>query len=1574
MRRLNDQIDMQNLEPALQKRIRTDISALERMKSVGLRPWGLTDFDLRVFTFLKENILGSRWYFLTRKLLGSQQVAKAKEEYSNEHQHEMRILAQKIVVSYMQERENIRDQIQTQSEFSPALANVHRRARRYLNPTFSVLKQFKITGFIAAASSLAFAQYMGLLEVSADYLQQNLKPALEFLPGAQTAADYLGTALHSLGTSYRAVADPISSGVHWFTGKIWNGASYTLSPVWDALTFGNDAVGKSISAFAQSAVQGMQAFGGTLVSSGAWFFGHIGSGLSWVWSHITAAFAAGWHYTTQPFVTVAHWIGPTVVESAPYAAAAAGAGLVIYFTVQNRQAVGGFLARSGRGVASWTGRQAVRLKNFTVATMAHRTLLRYLKSVQQQGATYQELLILVSDFFALFDTVVWNPKDRRQVVLQSNDTQRLNGLAVRTANYWTFYAGFLDSLTEQLRRGDFSKDEVAVLAQRLSHRIAGFSKRAEMRIENSDWEAQAGLSPEIQRRIAVLYLVLKDRLGRTDEMDTEISQFWLQPGQERLETMPTIYTLGRFFYEVADLKDNYSLTQTLALSRFAMTQLGNFDVARLIIEMHFNRFLEDVMTQLSEKDIQESFETLDHLRFRTSLLYSQYVTNPSDPLFQIRKHDGWKRLPWLLRRAQKHLIREGQENIAVAMETRIAAFRRGHIWASLLEVFGRAHLFPKRWMRKLIEDVFDAEESVTDIAHELDQNFVANGGNLSILRTMLFKYVIDRPQLIRAPQDVTVLLDRLYFWPAFSHQDHAGELEQALVKVVRQKVQLYPRVWSYDPSSTEVLHGLIIQRMKDLHFYPTSYTELKVLWTRLTERGVSSHSDRILEELIQIAPQTDIEHLKTLAIAEGRIWETDLNSRLAIAQIRATPEYAQLMESRDGNLRRYILKNLIINLQKLLPERGISYVTFLEQLSVDMMSSFEEAQMIEMAKLEVVNRSPGEPTARPAPTMTSDSNLTGIKAIYEKVKNWPKRDQFNFILFVRGEAKPSKRLSNAFQRVSVERVRRMYEILPLGARVGILDTFFTHSLVTPDAAGLRWTRRLVDHIIGGQETEAQKISHQLLTAFLHAVNDVGNGNLTTTILSYLYALPTSAVASPGETLKHVLEVFGATGIKVGQFLLASQILPEHEARILMSLQDQAKVPSRMDIYEDVYDIFGLPEGSALPFRVLELLGAASMKYAFLAQDNENLQRLVIKIFRLDALNNVDMQFDILESMSQYLIEHYGPKYGVLDVILDSARKAVRREQNFRHEIWKSEIARNAIYVRFSEANLHVDAPQEDLVKERMIVAQYAEGVSFNEINERYKPLIAKKILEMERDIYFADQPVVRFDPDRHAGNYRVWIRPEGTDADLVLEPMAKLRPIDFGQVLRMTREQRERVIRLFALAQIISKGGVNEWLVTEIKRVIGMNADDLKTLKSHLKRYVKAANFNPVTIYISLLAAIRASGYKDLDIVYIDFIRGIIQLTQYEPFAADTVSPSRIFEERVLQSIREYLPHIELDRRQIAMIKAFNTYQRARSWLSHQPAKLLSTDLSKIEFDNLIRREDQQELCQQLLTARAAGE
>jgi hypothetical protein len=73
----------------------------------------------------------------------------------------------------------------------------------------------------------------------------------------------------------------------------------------------------------------------------------------------------------------------------------------------------------------------------------------------------------------------------------------------------------------------------------------------------------------------------------------------------------------------------------------------------------------------------------------------------------------------------------------------------------------------------------------------------------------------------------------------------------------------------------------------------------------------------------------------------------------------------------------------------------------------------------------------------------------------------------------------------------------------------------------------------------------------------------------------------------------------------------------------------------------------------------------------------------------------------------------------------------------------------------------------------------------------------------------------------------------------------------------------------------------------------------------NLRRYFPSESYKPVTAYFAILSALEMSG-QPMDIKYYDFLRAIIQLKQYEPFASKVrtwQTPSELFESKVRERI-----------------------------------------------------------------------
>ena len=1583
-RRLNDQTDFESLDPEVRSAIQADISALERMRSLQVRPWALTDYELRTFTFFREKY-GSKFskvaLFWPHYRLRNE---KKNIEFKAQHDKyfELRILAQKVVISYMQERENIKDLVQTKHELNGPLLVVHQRAKAAVAPMFSLLAQAKIgakyAAFVMGGAGLVWATVTGALWVA-----------------AKTSAIDFDAFLREHGWSEnliyqyaRSLAVQGAEGVEWLNMEVWQPFAGKMGELWSR---GLDLLAQGWHGTLNGAIwlgnqvlyglsEGVTAVGSVLMYVG----GKVGDGLTYTWSHLANATGQLWSGFEVIFRHFGHgvaevWSYIEPVLFSPFVLVGAAVVGLIYlarnmkkpqaaaqWTGQKARAVGQGLATAGRWVGQFSRQQWNYAQSYFQETFrSSREVDAFLEGLSSNGATYEQLLLLARDLKILDETIYsWDRFgfSQSQQVFQRQSSNYLGSASLKRKKYWKTYAHFLEIFCEHINKGALTFEQVATILRTIDdRRESNFiqnNSRSDDKKDKTWTPLKTRLLEEEQTRpwLASLYQAVTQVYGLTSPaiQTGMIIEVLSPPELSNVQLVGLAHLMERY----ESLKGEFDGSLLLKIVQIVFEVLNMRWLAIDLVTEHWDAFIEYLFSDAcSPADREKALKLFGNMKVRHTTA-------------AVKGKDFWPELPKLMARFQSDRAKAGDWARVIAIETQMNVHRfwdEGAFRTVRRTLSGHSILAFRIDLH--INGIFRSAQDLKDVLRHYDA-FVRAGAATSGLTQRLYEMLLNRPDLLKSREDIEAVLDREYFWPQLNtnrarwtfvrRRPHIlsnrgiDPVEEPIRQAIAAKMEMHPRSWQYEPVQAEKMHSFLIERLIELGEYPSDYEGLKNLWMQLSQRGVTAETDRLFQKLVDLAPQHDLEEIQRLAINDGRIWETNLHSQMAIALIKSSRTYMTLLESTDPRERETLLKSVIAELNRKMPEFGMAYVQFLEELSVQLTSSYEEAKLISSAKSQ-------------AARSRQSSSFGNLDEVFERLKKWPKKDQFNFLLVLRGDVEPDPIVAHHFRNVGIERVRRMYEVLPIAARVGILDTFFSHSLVgSGDSESRSWIRRLTKHIIGGENSESQKIAFQLLSAFLHAVDEVGNGNLTTTILSYLYALPATATASPGETLKHVLEVFGATGIKVGQFLLAAQILPPEESVILRSLQDRAKIPARMEMYEDVIDVLGVKEGAVLPFTILDLLGAASMKYAFLAEDTETAQKLVVKMFRLEAKNNVDMQFDVLASMSRYLVKSYGPKYGVLDVIIESARRAVDRERNAQHEIYKSYVARNSIYVRLNEQGIEVQAPREDLVSDRMIVAQFAEGQSFNEIPDKYKSLVARKILTMEADILFHEHGVIRFDPDRHAGNYLIHIHEDPSGSAQI-----KISPIDFGQVLRISPAQRDRVIRIFALAQIASKVGMNQWLLQEIQKVMSLTDEQTQRLNRNARRYIKAADFNPVTVYISLLAAVKASGFEELDISYIDFIRGVIQLTQYEPYAdAEVVTPSDLFEMRVLNHVEEALGQMQLDPSQIRAIRAINAFRKFKGFFSNGNEELIPENLSKIDFSKFIRRDDRKPVapdCESLL-------
>lgn len=823
-------------------------------------------------------------------------------------------------------------------------------------------------------------------------------------------------------------------------------------------------------------------------------------------------------------------------------------------------------------------------------------------------------------------------------------------------------------------------------------------------------------------------------------------------------------------------------------------------------------------------------------------------------------------------------------------------------------------------------------KTLSELRDFADRELVSKNANMPMLSNLFVEALKRNPNWLSTEQDIEALFNTDYFWPVIAGTAvNFTELEKLFADSISKMISDHPRIWKYEPSSSEKNHQAILTALHRLNKFPADYQGQKNLWLRLTSRGVTSASDSLFGQIYERAGVEQRSELEGLALTDGRIWEPDLKVTITRSRLSGQSFYHAATTLPPGPQRLESVKQIITFLEASIPERGRGFAEILEEISVKIRSTPQESKLLHDAK-----------TAGAGGEKQEDLTLRVLSDVLNHVVSWKKKHQWEFVLYLRGDIEATPKLQAAFRTLGPERIRRMFQLLPVMAKTVALDSFLDAptGLLGKISVGRGWSKKIVDHLMRGKTEAESRIAREILTGFLYALKATGNKPLQSYVLSYMLSLPKSASKNGGEALKNVLEIFGTTGIKIGQFLAASNLLPDAETAVLRTLQEQAKIPMREEIYEDLRSVLGTDD---LPFDLKNLLGAASLKYAMLAGDKSTGDDVVLKVLRLESIAHTRLEFKILEKMAEYLVKKNGSKYGIFGSITTASRRAVERELKGREEVNKGRLAARYVYVRASDLKIKVVVPQELMLKDRIIVSEFAEGTSFFNLRPEVQPAIADKILQMEHDILMSEKiPLgdeIIFDPDRHAGNYRIHIQEYSGEKYVVLES-ATIRPIDFGQLLRrFTPADRDLVIHLFALAQIADKAGAIDWLIAQIGQKITMTDKQKAKLAKALRLYFPSKGLKPVTAYYGILSALEIAGL-DIDIKYYDFVRAIIQLKQYEPFATKErtwKTPSESFEAAVLQKVDLMRPAVELTWRDKLTLAWRNPGETYRMWRDAHP-------------------------------------
>ena len=441
----------------------------------------------------------------------------------------------------------------------------------------------------------------------------------------------------------------------------------------------------------------------------------------------------------------------------------------------------------------------------------------------------------------------------------------------------------------------------------------------------------------------------------------------------------------------------------------------------------------------------------------------------------------------------------------------------------------------KRDAREIKHFFSTSFNSLAELINYVELELKPYNVRLHALASYFHLTVLNNPHWLASVEDFDLLLANEYFWPQH-YSDQAMDptsFEGSILQILNKLAQDYPGIWRYEPGSSEQLHRLYIQRLLELDLFPRDFEGKFELWKKLTSRGVTSVTDELSYDIYKDVPAHRRDEFEQIAL-EGRVWETEIKSQIAESLIKREPIYIALKQEKKKETRLELLKDFITLTQNIFPERGHHYHSFLEKISTEIRSTSQESALIHEAKYPSGGK------------RQEDFGLRLFSDLIGRITSWKLKDQWNFVLFLRGEAESNSKVRDLFKIIGTERIKRMFSLFPHLIKTSLLDALLDSpkGLIPNVNPNRGYAKKIIAHLLKDASFQSREVSQQVLEAFLYSLERTGHTGVKSYVLAYLLAMSPDETESSGQVLKKVLEVFGTTGIKIGQFLVASQLLPE----------------------------------------------------------------------------------------------------------------------------------------------------------------------------------------------------------------------------------------------------------------------------------------------------------------------------------------------------------------------------------------------------------------------------------------------
>lgn len=733
--------------------------------------------------------------------------------------------------------------------------------------------------------------------------------------------------------------------------------------------------------------------------------------------------------------------------------------------------------------------------------------------------------------------------------------------------------------------------------------------------------------------------------------------------------------------------------------------------------------------------------------------------------------------------------------------------------------------------------------------------------------------------------------------------------EKELAKTISvEEGRIQGLAYEYNAQVAEPIQRFVIQQLRRAGLYPSDPAGEFKLFMKLTARGVTALTDQwALELFAEGSPLNNEAHT---ILAQGRVWDFDARKKV-YERLRQLETVQQLNQ---GIRPLAVLVNRLVEIHRFFPEPSLARAELMEKLANEVGATVEETRLVESLKV-------GEQETLAGVALRGFNGLlASLYAAKDKSNKFldsPKERQFQFIRFLVGEGEAPRDLKKKMEEIGAERLRRQFQSLTPDLKVQMIDPLLrTDEGLYADPA---YRRRLIDLALsgmGGYQQEAELV----LESILYALRRTAPYQETFVMAFVLGQLGDQAI-SPAQRLRAALEALGNTGVSIAQKLYQRRLLPDEFLAELADLQDEARKPTRMEIFERMGEVLGIATEDLDKTIVVEkILGSASSKMVVQVRYKDGRvagnEPRALKILRRHFTRTTDLEIAKVGHMVDYLVEHGGRKYQRLRPALQVVERSLRKQADTLAEakvVGKVaplyETGSGAVPgFRFAVVRPDLTLSHgEDHVHETVAVGS---ALKLLEGEERARTFAA--IYRKEEEILFAgredDGGEILFERDRHLGNYRADIAPEETTIGI----------FDYALLSTIRIAQRNAVLQLLGLLSALKGAHLQTKRNIIAKKAVAILLDEMTApveglkrllVEGKLKKYLedpKNLREEEVTaLMLNLLAQAESIEGVNVDPAVSDYLISLGHAELYASAAADGVIAGGVASNPLRQKVAE---------------------------------------------------------------------